>query len=752
MKKLLFLTILLASFFFADRAFANDCVVAAGGGNWGAAATWTGCGGGIPTAADNVFATSTSGTLVISGNATTPSLGRSFDANGFTGIMVATSTSQLNLGDATAGSNNIALNIPAGMTFTASSTALITFKSTSVTQQTVLISNTYTAGNLTFNGASSNYAITANLTLATASTLTLTNGTLHTDGAADNSALTHSWGKFAMAAGTKTLTLGASSITIKAAGVAVWSIGTTVVSNTTLNAGTSAIIFTGSSAGMSAAYQSDSGLTNTYYDVSFTGGGTTPSVAATGPIQFHNFTYTGTALKTNVFFIGQNWTVTNTLNINGDSAINRVFFRSGNNNGSTLGSTRIITANGTISTKWADFQDITGAGTASWDLTTQATNSSGDAGGNSGITFTTAATQTWSGTSGGNWSTNAWTSRVPLPQDDVVINAAFSASQTITPDMPRLGHNIDFTGVSGGVILGGNTGNNGADGFIFGSLTFASGMTETTSSQALTLSGRSAGMPVNGWTLTTAGKTFNNIAIAAVGGTYLLQDSLTSSAIFLLSAGTFNANNFNVTAKVFTITGSLTRTLTMGSGTWTATGDSTNGTAWSAGTVTNLTFNVNTSTISFTNTSANSKTFAGGGLTYNNLSITGGGTGAVIFTGANTFNTFTIGAPKTVQFTAATTNTFTNFVANGSSGNVITISSVTAATHTLKQVGGIVNGNWLSLTNSIATGGALWYAVNSTDNGGNSGWIFTSSAPHKGLLINRAKIKIQNGKLKIQPQ
>lgn len=53
--------------------------------------------------------------------------------------------------------------------------------------------------------------------------------------------------------------------------------------------------------------------------------------------------------------------------------------------------------------------------------------------------FTTAATQTANGTTSFSWSTAArWTSRVPLPQDNVVINNAFGTSQTVTQDMPRI--------------------------------------------------------------------------------------------------------------------------------------------------------------------------------------------------------------------------------------------------------------------------------------------------------------------------
>ncbi len=50
---------------------------------------------------------------------------------------------------------------------------------------------------------------------------------------------------------------------------------------------------------------------------------------------------------------------------------------------------------------------------------------------------------------GGNWSASSWTTRVPLPHDDVYLGNAFAASQTVTADMPRLGRSIDWTGATG---------------------------------------------------------------------------------------------------------------------------------------------------------------------------------------------------------------------------------------------------------------------------------------------------------------
>jgi len=77
-----------------------------------------------------------------------------------------------------------------------------------------------------------------------------------------------------------------------------------------------------------------------------------------------------------------------------------------------------------------DFKDITGAGAASWDMSAAA-GYTGDCGGNSmkalgAAAFTTATTQHWTNANNGDWSLNTnWTSRVPLPQDSVIMDKAF---------------------------------------------------------------------------------------------------------------------------------------------------------------------------------------------------------------------------------------------------------------------------------------------------------------------------------------
>ena len=143
---------------------------------------------------------------------------------------------------------------------------------------------------------------------------------------------------------------------------------------------------------------------------------------------------------------------------------------------------------------------------------------------------------------------------------------------------------------------------------------------------------------------------------------------------------------------------------------------------------TNFTTTAGTGTGTISMTAATAKTFVGGGSTYN-CTINQGGAGQLTFTGSNTFNNITNTVqPATILFTAGTTTTFTSaFSLSGTAGNLITIGSVTAASHTLSKASGTVSCDYLSISRSTATGGASWYAgANSTDGGNNSGWIFTA--------------------------
>lgn len=562
-----------------------------------------------------------------------------------------------------------------------------------------------TADDVTFDGSSGGGTVTVT---ATQAVISITSGA-HTGTLNTNGQTITTTGSFTISGtGTRTITLGASSINC-----ASWQAGTTT--NLTFNANTSTITTTGQ-------FFNSGGLT--YNNVVITGSGSDMS----GSNTFANLTRTGAASKTAKMYVasGATQTITGTLTLTGNSLINRLLISSSSASGVAHFGTSATFNAAAVSISNCDFQDITAAGAASPFTGT----SIGNALGNTNITATTSVTRYWVAFSGGNWdATTSWSSSsggasgdsVPLCHDTVVIdaNSITSASRTITANMPRFGAGIDFTGVLNTPALSITT-----IGTVFGALTWVSGMTITSTANTLNFNARSS------VTFTTGGLTANiPIIITAFGGTITQSGHLTTgtSRTVTLTDGTLNLNNNNLTTGLFSSSGSTTRTLTMGSGTVELTGT---GTVWSMATVTGLTLTANTSTIKITDISATARTFAGGGKTYNNLwSSAEDGTATLTITGSNTFLDFRDdgSAAHSILFTAGTTTTLKTFTVSGTPGALITIGSVTAASHTLASIeDAVISKDYLSISRSTATPASIWYAgVNSIDGGNNSGWTFT---------------------------
>lgn len=383
---------------------------ATGNTNWGTASN-TQDNASVPSAADDVYFDGV-GTGASNCTIDAAATARSVNCTGYVNTITHNASVTLTIGDGTAGAGNIALKLVAGMTYTASSTqtSAITYASTSATVQDVDYAGK-TAGNPTFNGVGGSWKLVGTFVGTTVTTLTLTNGTLDTNGQTITAGAVASSNS-----NTRTLTLGASTINVISGGTA-WNFAS--VTNLTLNANTSTINVTGTNGTFSSNGK-------TYYTLNFTGSGT-QILSNSNAVTCTNFNRTGTAAKTDGLTIGVGLIVTGTLTFAGNSATNRLLIRSSN-----FGTARTITNSGATMT-WSnvDIQDIT-LGT-SFDASA-ITGLSGDCGGNTNITFTTAATQYGVGMSGGaSWSNSGvWasssggtggTGRVPLPQDDVVLDA-----------------------------------------------------------------------------------------------------------------------------------------------------------------------------------------------------------------------------------------------------------------------------------------------------------------------------------------
>src|SRR3989338_8603512 len=428
----------------------------------------------------------------------------------------------------------------------------VTFDSNSGTAATVTVDVALSAASITINKSDLTLLHSAGTTLTGAMTLTV--GTLNTNGQ------TCSWNLFDSGnSNTRTLTLGASSITVSVnSALIAWSVND--ATNLTITANTATVTCTGSGARIRMGFSKNWNGLSIVMSGSGTGG-----VALAGGASFFtcaNFTRSGTASKTDALSISiSSFTCTGTCTLGGNTTqgVNRLLVQS-----NTVGTQRTFTAAAYVITGDVDFRDINLAysGGASW--TNAGSAYIGDCLGNAGAVTTNAtvsATQTATGTASFSWSTHGWTTRVPLPQDDVVINNAFVAGRTATMDMPRAGRDLTFS-CTGNPTWSMNPAQ------AYGSLTLASGMlTSGYNGGTLSLWGRST------HTITTNLVAVNfplqvNGAGALVGGKYTLQDNLNIPTLnfSVHGSGSLDANNKDVICGSFDANTNTTHIVAMGSG------------------------------------------------------------------------------------------------------------------------------------------------------------------------------------------
>lgn len=778
-----------------------------GSGTWGTATTnWSATDGGaggasVPTAADDVFVTSLSGspTITVSGARVCKSL----TTTGATCTIASTGT----------------LTISGGMTLSSTTTwtntgALAFLVSGTITTNGVLIQSP-----ITLNGTGQTFTLGGNLTTNKAFTLsagnlTLSNNTLQTLSFASNVTV------------ARVLAFGTGNITVTGSGT-VFNVNSTSLTYT----GTPTVNISNSGSTATTVTQSGSSATNAF-NFNFTTGTYTLSLGS-GSGRYGNLDFTGfsgtvanttitlyknlVASSSTTFTPGSNiWTfappaateTTITTNgrtldfpitLNGDGTLklldsfsqgsSRAFLRTAgtldiNSQTNTFGtlsissyptyiingvfnasnitqtifstvtvpSTQILTTSGTytfstsgtldVGTNGVDFS----VGSVSLSAGTVAFGSSGQltlTGNNT--TVYSATTPTFTGTIkivsnySGSTGTRTFAMGSMAEADVIDVSAepvtglSFGTAGSDTILISGNLKSLNLTGFTGTFNGGVNSKN------LFGDFTIPpsgiSFISATSSTQDVFFSATSGTQ-----TLTTNGNQLPfPITKGGIGGTLLLDDDLTLTGTYgelTLSSGTLNANDVNVSVTSFVGSGSNPRTLNMGAGTWTLSGT---GTVWNLVTTTSLTFNKDTANIVLSDTSTTARTFAGGGLTYNNLEI-GGSTGisTLTFTGANTFNT--ISSTKTVSHTivlpASTTTTCNNWTINGSSGNLISVQSSTSGTQaTLALSSGTKTVSYAGIKDITASPANTWTAsdsliINSVD------WLIGSGTQYGVVLTS----------------
>jgi hypothetical protein len=366
-------------------------------------------------------------------------------------------------------------------------------------------------------------------------------------------------------------------------------------------------------------------------------------------------------------------------------------------------------------------------------------------------TWTSSATANWSTTSGG-----ASGASVPGSADTAIFDVnsgAVTATTNYAPSITAVQSTSGFTGtlalgaaitMSGGLQWLGGT----LAGSTFG-LTMQSFQSNGTGTGSITGSGAwtiNGGGSIAVWTtastgptytasgtvsftgttgtntITTGGLSMPPVNINGTGGTWNLQDTYTCAGTLSAVRGTFNTNNQTMTVGTFNMSNTTTRAVNLGSSSITCTTTTSGG--WDANTVTALTFSAGSSTITL---SAAGVGPSFGGLTYNNVILTG--TGTITLIGANTFTNLTYsptaGTANILVFPSSVTTTVTStFTVTASvAPNKVLIQSSTLGAAATVSVGTVTittlgTTDWMDITGA---GAASPFALTSAgDCGGNS--------------------------------
>jgi hypothetical protein len=508
-----------------------------------------------------------------------------------------------------------------------SSTGTITFSSTT-TGRTVTTNGTSIAGQVVFNGTGGAWTLGSAITVTNVFGISVLAGTFDTSSANSYSVVA---GGLAMS-GTlnRTINLNASTFTITGNSSTV--ILATSTTNLTFNSGTSQFNLTGTSAGISVGGQ-------IFYNVAWTNSSTATSRPIVGINTFNNFSVTAPSLAGIAFvtFAAQQ-TINGTLSTTGTAGNRRVFFAS-----ATYGISVDLVVNSTPSLTDADFRGLYVRGTSAPISGTRI----GNRGECRNITFSTPKTVYWNLAGAQNWSANGWaatstgspsTDNFPLPQDTATFTNAGSVTGTITLDTAiAYVPNVDMSGRTSAITIafGATT--------VYGNWTNGSG-TAFVGSAALTFSGGTT------QTITSSGKTFSGITIDTYGGTVQLADALNiGSNTLTVTNGTFTTAGYAVTGGTFSSSNGNVRTINLGASTL----NFSNNNAFTFTNSTNLTFNAGTSQLNH-NFGTIGGSFAGGGLTFYNLSFTNTGSQTHSITGANTFNNLAFTAPASAGLMGCT--------------------------------------------------------------------------------------------------
>ena len=677
--------------------------------NWSAASGGTG-GASVPTSADSVFFDSGSGSP---GSITCVGILNCLD------LTVSVSGWTITSGTAT-------FNIKGSLLLNSGTTWSGTVTGSSIVFTSTLWGNTITTNGVKlgvqqveFNGVRGGWSLGSSLTIGLTS---IASGSIYfTNGTFDTSPNSYSINAYAfgLSIGTKTINLNNSTMTIGGTNGGIWNISTSSVLNTTFNAGTSTITFNN-------AFITFGGGFN-FYNVNFLAAAFSQATIS-GNNTFNNLTISSRSSGLNglnIFSFDSDQTI-NTLTFTSpiDSTYRQFLYSD------TIGTSRKLTINSISGLTDIDFRDISIAGAVGTISGTRL----GDCGGNSGITFAAPKTVYFIGTTfaSGGWATSSGGTtsfaNYPLPQDTIIIDDNSVASGTTITISYTTGQNIgtlDFRNrtLSLGLILFTSTHN------VYGnyymptvSATYGNGGDPTFCGRGIqnfsapnVVSGTWNNFNINSPYTTV--KILGNTSIGCINGVQLVQ-------------GIFDLNGYTFTMNAISATGSLTRTLNFNNGKIVVQGPTCSLAASTGLTVTG------NGTISMT--SASGKTFGAGTSDLSSLTLSQDGAGLLTISGTAGYKlgklTNTV-SPTSINFQSSATHSIGNLSLNGTSGNLVTIGPVTAATvYTLKsETGWAHKCSYCAISYATATTTATngqtvaWRFAFSTNTAGNTNLTFVTT-------------------------
>lgn len=343
---------------------------------------------------------------------------------------------------------------------------------------------------------------------------------------------------------------------------------------------------------------------------------------------------------------------------------------------------------------------------------------------------------------GGNWTAGGtWVGGVaPTASDDAQLTGT---SGNVTVNSGAVARSLDATGYTGvlthsaAVTLTLGTTTAGAGNV---ALKLVAGMTYTlgnTVTSAITFASSSATQQ----TVAAAGKTFGTTTFSGANGNYILQDAFVTNDALLVSSGCdLTTNSQAVTAATVTVTGA---------GSLLALG--TSAISLTSTAATNVLLRTNSAvitagaaTVSITTASANTRTIYIGSAALASVTVNytvAGSTGALAL-GLVSGNGQSFGAlnfsdasnARTLVIQEGVAQTFGTFNVSGTAGKLMSVTSrVPGSTATISKASGTVSSDYLTIQDSTATGGAVWYAgVHSTSVSNNTGWLFGNNGAEAG--------------------